>query len=67
MLKMADDEIKSLESAAGVKPAVIKMAGKNFVPLQLEADLKPGSVTEKLYNSETGAWTATTALRSYKP
>jgi hypothetical protein len=67
MMKMPDDEIKSLESASGIKPTVIKMAGNNFVPLQLEADMKPGSVSETLYNSETGAWTATTALRSYKP
>lgn len=66
MLKMSDKEIEELASASGVKPNVIKMGGIPFVPLQLEKDSKPGSLTSRFYNAETGAWTATVALRLFK-
>lgn len=67
LLKMNDKEIGEFESSSGTKPTAIKMAGFSFVPLQLESDLKAGEISSKLYNPENSQWTATTAIRCYKP
>ncbi len=66
MLKLSDKEIEEFSSVSGAKPNVIRMGGTSFVPLQLEKDSKPGSVTSRLYNAESGTWTGTVALRIFK-
>ncbi|MFZ2653938.1 MAG: hypothetical protein WAX69_03415 [Victivallales bacterium] len=66
MLKLSDKEIEEFSSVSGGNPNVIKIGGTAFVPLQLEKDLKPGSVTSRFYNAESGSWTGTVALRLFK-
>ncbi len=66
MLKLSDKEIEEFASFSGNKPVVVKMGGICFVPLQLEKGSKPGSIPASLYKVESGTWTGTTALRSFR-
>jgi hypothetical protein len=66
MLRMSDKDIEEFASTSGAKLNIIKMGGLSFVPLQLEKGLKPGSMTSRFYNQETGSWTGTVALRILK-
>lgn len=66
MVPMQDEEAPAWTKRLGGAPQVIQLGPLKLMPLQLEKDLKAGSIEKRLYDPAGGGWSATIAVMRFK-
>lgn len=62
MASVTNAEASELQRKTRKPPVVVSLGKLTLVPLQLEPELAPGQVQDRLYKPDKGRWTASIAL-----